>query len=111
MFGFVKRAVRRVLAAPAPFRVLGDKVLVRRAEAASETERGLLLPDAGGGKPCEGEVVAVGPGTLLANGRYAATAASIGDWVFFGRMAGKEITVDGVHYVVLQDHEVLAALD
>ncbi len=43
---------------------LGDKVLVKRAEARDRTESGLYLPESAKDKPREGEVMATGAGLL-----------------------------------------------
>jgi chaperonin GroES len=110
MFEIFRRAVRAVFGAKVPLRVLGDGVLVRRAEAAATTAGGLHLPQQGG-KPCEGEVVATGPGRRLRSGALLRPAARRGDWVLFGRMAGKELTWEGQEYVRLADAEVLAVLE
>ncbi|MFY8059059.1 MAG: co-chaperone GroES, partial [Planctomycetaceae bacterium] len=41
---------------------LGDRVVLKRAEAESKTAGGILLPDAAKNKPQRGEVVSVGDG-------------------------------------------------
>ena len=46
------------------FRPLHDRVLVRRVEAEERTAGGIIVPDTAKEKPQEGEVIAVGPGTL-----------------------------------------------
>ena len=43
---------------------LHDRVLVRRVEAEEKTAGGIIVPDTAKEKPQEGEVVAVGLGTL-----------------------------------------------
>ena len=44
------------------FRPLGDKILVKREEAASKTESGIFLPESSKEKPKQGKIVALGDG-------------------------------------------------
>ena len=48
---------------------LGDKVLVKRLEAADVTSGGIVLPDSAKEKPREGTVIALGDGRLLDDGK------------------------------------------
>ena len=64
-------------------RPLGSKVLVRRDDAPETTEGGIIIPDTANEKPLEGEVVAVGEGAILPNGKKVAMTVKKGDIVFF----------------------------
>ena len=46
------------------FRPLRDRVVVKRIEAEEKSAGGIISPDTAKEKPSQGEVVAVGPGTL-----------------------------------------------
>ena len=46
------------------FRPLHDRVLVRRVTAEEKTAGGIIIPDTAKEKPQEGEVIAIGTGTL-----------------------------------------------
>ena len=51
---------------------LGDRILIRRTEEDEQTTSGgIIIPDTAKEKPQEGEVIAVGQGRLLDNGRSA----------------------------------------
>jgi chaperonin GroES len=52
------------------FRPLHDRVLVRRVTAEEKTAGGIIIPDTAKEKPQEGEVVAVGSGTLNEKGDH-----------------------------------------
>jgi chaperonin GroES len=43
-------------------RPLGDKIIVKRAEAADRTDSGIFLPESAKDKPKEGKIVALGNG-------------------------------------------------
>ena len=45
-------------------RPLGDKILIKRAEAESKTNSGIYLPESAKDTPKEGKVVALGDGVL-----------------------------------------------
>jgi chaperonin GroES len=89
-------------------RPLGDHILVKPGEAEQVTASGLVLPDTAQKKPREGEVLAVGPGRLLENGKRAPMEVSVGDVVVYAQYGGTEVTVDGEDYVILDEGSVLA---
>jgi chaperonin GroES len=60
-------------------RPLGDKILVKRAEAQSQTKSGIFLPETAKEKPQEATVVAIGDGKLLENGKRAPFQVKKGD--------------------------------
>ena len=45
-------------------RPLGDKLIIKRADAQTQTESGIFLPESAKDKPKEGKVVALGNGLL-----------------------------------------------
>ena len=45
-------------------RPLGEKILVKRVEAETQTKSGIYLPESAKEKPITGTVIAVGPGKL-----------------------------------------------
>lgn len=87
---------------------LGDKLVVRRLEAADKTAGGIVLPDAARDKPREGRVLSVGDGRLLPDGSRAAHEVHEGDRVVFGAYAGTEVTIDDEQLLILGADDVLA---
>ena len=51
---------------------LGNRVLVKRVMAATQTESGIFLPEAATKRPNEAEVVACGPGEKNEDGTFVA---------------------------------------
>lgn len=92
-------------------RPLDDNVIVMPAEAEEKTAGGILLPDAAKEKPLRGEVVAIGPGRTLKNGKKLAPSVKKGDVVMFGRYSGSDIKVDGVEHKILREAEILAIIE
>ena len=90
---------------------LGDRVLVKRTDEEETTEGGIVLPGSAAEKPSEGEVLAVGPGKTLDNGKVQAVAVKVGDMVVFGQFSGSNtVKVDGEELVVLNENDILGIL-
>jgi chaperonin GroES len=90
---------------------LNDKVLVKRLEAEEVTRGGIVLPDTAKEKPKEGEVLALGDGRLLDDGKRAPFQVAVGDRVLFSSYAGTEIKIDGEEYLILGEDDVLAVIE
>jgi len=90
---------------------LEDRIVVRPAEAEETTISGLVIPDTAKEKPQEAEVVAVGKGKRLDDGKVAPLDVQKGDRILFGKYSGSEIKIDGVEYLIMREDEVLGILD
>src|SRR5438034_4026111 len=75
---------------------LGDRVVVKALARETVTKSGLVLPDTAKEKPQEGEVLAVGPGKVLDNGKRTTLEVKVGERVVFARYAGTEIKIDEI---------------
>jgi len=89
---------------------LDDRLVVRRLEAEEKTAGGIVLPDTAKEKPQRGEIVAVGPGKLLDNGKRAPLEVRVGDTVLFGKYSGTEVKVSGEEVIIMREADVLAKL-
>ena len=87
---------------------LGDRVVVRRAEAESTTSGGIVLPDSARDKPQRGEVVAIGDGHVKKDGTKTPLTVKAGDRVIFSSYAGDDITIDDDEYLLLRESDILA---
>jgi len=87
---------------------LGDRVVLRRAEAESMTQGGIVLPDAAQDKPQRGEVVAVGDGHVKNDGTKVPLTVSEGDRVIFSSYAGDDIKIGDNEYLLLRESDILA---
>ena len=86
---------------------LGDKVLVKRLEAADVTAGGIVLPDSAKEKPREGTVIALGEGRLLDNGKRTEFSVKKNDRVLFTSYAGTEVKWEGEEYLILSEDDIL----
>ncbi len=89
------------------FRPLHDRVLVRRVTAEEKTAGGIIIPDTAKEKPQEGEVVAVGPGTLDDKGGLRPLDVKAGDRILFGKWSGTEVRVDGEDLIIMKESDIL----
>ncbi len=90
---------------------LGEHVVIRPLEAEDKTPGGIVLPDTAKEKSTRGEVVAVGSGRVLPNGKVVPPALKAGDTVVYSKYAGSEVKVDGKELKIVQESEVLAIID
>jgi chaperonin GroES len=91
-------------------RPLHDRVLVRRVQESEERVGSIIIPDSAKEKPQQGEVIAVGSGKLLENGKRASLDVKAGDRVLFGKYSGSDIKIEGEEYMVMREDEILGIL-
>lgn len=91
-------------------RPLRDRILVKRIEESEEKVGGIIIPDTAKEKPQQAEVVAVGSGRLLEDGKTAPLTVKAGDKVLIGKWSGSEVKIDGQEYLILKEDEVLGIL-
>ncbi|MCY3022335.1 MAG: co-chaperone GroES [Planctomycetota bacterium] len=89
---------------------LDDRIVIRRVEAEEKTAGGIVLPDTAKEKPQKGEVLAVGPGKMLENGKRATMEVKVGDMVLFGKYSGSEVKVQGEECLIIRESDLLAKL-
>ena len=76
-------------------RPLYDRIIVKRVEAETTTKSGLIIPDTAKEKPIEGEVIAVGNGKVLDDGKVRAL----------------EVKIDGEERLIVREDDILGILD
>ena len=92
-------------------RPLHDRVLIKRVEEQETVRGGIIIPDSAKEKPQEGEVVAVGTGKRMEDGKVIPLEVKEGDRVLFGKYSGAEVKIDGEEYLILREDEILAVLE
>lgn len=90
---------------------LEDRVVVQQVEAEQKTASGLVLPDAAKEKPCEGKVVAVGPGRIDEKGNRVPMDVAVGDLVVYSKYGGTEVKFGGEEYLILSARDLLAIVE
>ncbi|MBF0442945.1 MAG: co-chaperone GroES [Oligoflexales bacterium] len=91
-------------------RPLQDRILVKRLEAEEKTASGIIIPDNAKEKPMEGEIVAVGNGKVLNDGKLSKPDVKVGDRVLFSKYAGSEVKIGNVEHLILREDDLLGVL-
>jgi|SRR6266581_3227756 chaperonin GroES len=92
-------------------RPLYDRVVVRRIEQKETMQGGLYIPDSAKEKPQEGEVVAIGKGKRLEDGKLVPLDVQVGDRILFGKYSGSDIKLDNEELLIMREDEVLGILE
>jgi chaperonin GroES len=87
---------------------LGDRVVLKRADAEAKTKGGIVLPDTAKDKPQKGEVIAVGDGYVRDDGSRVPLSVKAGDEVIFNSYGGDEIKIGDEEYLLLRESDILA---
>jgi len=91
---------------------LGDKLIVKRANAQEKTDSGIYLPESAKDKPREGEIIATGRGILnRESGEYMPFSVKKGDRVIFTSYAGTEIKVEEGEYLIMTEDDILGIIE
>ena len=93
------------------FRPLHDRVLVRRVTAEEKTAGGIIIPDTAKEKPQEGEVIAVGSGTLNDRGELRPLDVKAGDRILFGKWSGTEVKLDNEELLIMKESDIMGILE
>ena len=91
-------------------RPLYDRIVIKRIEEQETTRNGIVIPDSAKEKPQEGEVIAVGHGKRLEDGKLVALDVKVGDRVLFGKYSGNETKLDGTEYIIIREDDVLGVM-
>ena len=93
------------------FRPLHDRVVVKRIEAEQKTAGGIIIPDTAKEKPQEGEVIAVGSGTLNDKGEVRPLDVKAGDRILFGKWSGTEVKLNGEDLLIMKESDIMGILE
>ena len=93
-------------------RPLNDRVVVRRIEEKETVKGSIIIPDTAKEKPQEGEILAVGQGKRLEDGKIFPLDVKVGDRVLFGKYSGSEVPVkiEGEDVLIMREDEILGVI-
>jgi chaperonin GroES len=83
---------------------------VKRVEEQEQKVGGLFIPDSAKEKPQEGEVVAVGKGKRLEDGKVIPLDVQVGDRILFGKYSGQSVKVEGTEYLVMREDDIMGVV-
>jgi len=90
---------------------LYDRVLTKRLEPKEEVRGGIYIPDTAKEKPQEAEVVAVGEGRILKDGKLSPLKVKKGDKILIGKYSGSEIKIDDDEYIFVKEEDILGIIE
>jgi len=92
-------------------RPLHDRVIVRRLEEERKSPGGIVIPDSAKEKPIQGEVIAVGHGKILEDGKVRPLDVKVGDKILFGKYSGTEVRVDNEELLVMREEDIMGVVE
>src|SRR5712671_3897171 len=92
-------------------RPLYDRIVVKRIEEKQQMQGGLHIPDSAQEKPQEAEVIAVGKGKRLEDGKVVPLDVKVGDRILLAKYSGSDIKLDGQELLIVREDEVLGVLE
>ncbi len=91
-------------------RPLHDRVVVRRLEEERKSAGGIVIPDNAAEKPDQGEVIAVGNGKILEDGKVRPLDVKVGDRILFGKYSGTTVKVEGDELLVMREDDIMGVI-
>ena len=92
-------------------RPLHDRVIVKRMEEERKTASGIVIPDSAAEKPDQGEVMAVGNGRVLDDGKLRPLDIKVGDTILFGKYSGQTVRVKGDELLVMREEDIVGVVE
>lgn len=92
-------------------RPLHDRVIVRRLEEERKTAGGIVIPDTAKEKPVQGEVIAVGTGKIMEDGKVRPLDVKAGDKILFGKYSGTEVKVGDEELLVMREEDIMGVIE
>jgi len=91
-------------------RPLHDRVVVKRLDEERKSAGGIVIPDNAAEKPDQGEVIAVGNGKILEDGKVRPLDVKVGDRILFGKYSGQAVKVEGTEYLVMREDDIMGVV-
>ena len=93
------------------FKPLHDRLLLKPMTAETKTKSGIIIPDTAQEKPMQGEVIAVGKGKRLEDGRLQPLDVKVGDKVIYGKWSGTEVKIAGEELLIMKESDIMGILE
>ena len=91
-------------------RPLQDRLIIKRVAEENKTKGGIIIPETAKEKPLEGEVIAVGNGKVLEDGKVRPLDVKVGDRVLFSKYGGTDVKLDGVEHLIMREDDILGVI-
>ena len=91
-------------------RPLHDRVVVKRLEEERKSAGGIVIPDNVAEKPDQGEIIAVGKGKIMEDGKLRPIDVKVGDRILFGKYSGSSVKIEGTEYLVMREDDIMGVV-
>ena len=91
-------------------RPLHDRVIVKRVEEERKSAGGIVIPDNAAEKPDQGEVIAIGTGKVMEDGKVRPLDVKVGDRVLFGKYSGSTVKLEGDELLVMREEDIMGVI-
>jgi len=91
-------------------RPLHDRVVVKRIEEERKSAGGIVIPENAAEKPDQGEIIAVGNGKIMEDGKVRPLDVKVGDRVLFGKYSGSTVKIEGTEYLVMREDDIMGVV-
>ncbi len=88
-------------------KTLADKVLVKRDEAKTISDSGIIIPNIAIEQSDQGIVLAIGKGKSAKDGTFVQSEVKINDRILFKKNCGTEVTILNEKLLVLKEEDIL----
>lgn len=92
-------------------RPLYDRILVKRIKEQEMSKGGIVIPDTAKEKPVEGQIVAVGNGRVMDDGKIRKLEVKPGERILFAKYSGSDVKIDGEEHLILREDDILAVVE
>jgi len=91
-------------------RTLHDRVVIKRLDEERKSAGGILIPENAAEKPDQGEVIAIGNGRVMEDGKIRPLDVKVGDRILFGKYSGSTVKIEGTEYLVMKEDDIMGVI-
>ncbi|MFN0302539.1 MAG: co-chaperone GroES [Burkholderiales bacterium] len=91
-------------------RPLHDRVVIKRLDEERKSAGGILIPENAAEKPDQGEVIAIGNGRVMEDGKIRPLDVKVGDRILFGKYSGSTVKIEGTEYLVMKEDDIMGVI-
>jgi chaperonin GroES len=88
-----------------------DNIVVKRTDEEDKKVGSIIIPDTAKEKPMTAEVIAIGSGRVLKDGKKLPLEVKVGDKILIGKYSGSEVKLGDTEYLILREDEVLGIIE
>lgn len=88
---------------------IGDRVVIKKAEAEKTTASGIVLPESAQEKPQYAEIIAIS--SDIENDEKKAGSLKVGDKVIYSQYSGTDVKLDDEKFIVVKYNDILAVVE